>query len=126
MEHWYLVSGVSGPQSSFHVRGSKGRHGIRLGESVFADDVSGDFHDFEREHGTVLNRSTVFVCPLVRDVLEELVWEVSVGEVEFDAVESGSVADFACSNSVPPYVGLDLFDCQRTRGRAGRRHGDNG
>ena len=95
-------------------------------DSVFADDVGGDFHDFEREHGTVLNRSTVFVCPLVRDVLEELVWEVSVGEVEFDAVESGSFADFACSNSVPPDVGLDLFDCQRTRGRAGRRHGDNG
>ena len=94
--------------------------------SVFADDVSDDFHDFEREPSTVLDRSTAFVCRLVRDVPGELVWEVYVGEVEFDAVESGSADGFVCGNIVPLGVGLDLFDCQRTKGWVGRRHEDDG
>ena len=49
-------------------------------DSVFANDVADGFDDFEREPGMVLDRSTVFVSRLVGDVLEELVWEVSVGE----------------------------------------------
>ena len=34
-------------------------------DSVFANGVSDDFDDFERESGAILNRSTVFVCPVV-------------------------------------------------------------
>ena len=52
-------------------------------DSVFANGVGDGFDDFEREPGTVLNRSTIFICPLIRDVLEELVWEISVGEESF-------------------------------------------
>jgi hypothetical protein len=63
---------------------------------------------------------------LVRDVLEELVWEVSVGEMELDSVESGLVDGFVGGVGVPLNVGFDLFDCQRTRGRVGRGDGDSG
>ena len=93
-------------------------------DSVFANGVGDGFDDFEREPGTILNRSTVFVCPLVRDVLQELVWEESVGEVELDAVESGPVDGLVGGNGVPLDVGLDLFDRQRTRSRVGRGYGD--
>ena len=34
-------------------------------DSVFANGVSDGFDDFERESGAILNRSTVFVCPVV-------------------------------------------------------------
>ena len=94
--------------------------------SVFANGFANGFDDLEREPGTVLNRSAVFVCPLVRDVLEELVWEVSVGGVELDAVESGLVDGSVSGSGVPLDVGLDLFDRQRTRDRVGRGHGDSG
>jgi hypothetical protein len=87
-------------------------------DSVFANGVGDGFEDFEREPGTVLNRSTVFVRPLVRDVLEELVWEVSVGEVELDPIESGLVDGLVGGSGVPLDVGVDFFDCQRTRGRS--------
>ena len=93
-------------------------------DSVFANGVGDGFDDFEREPGTILNRSTVFVCPLVRDVLKELVWEESVGEVELDAVESGPVDGLVGGNGVPLDVGLDLFDRQRTRSRVGGGYGD--
>ena len=93
-------------------------------DSVFANDVADSFDDFEREPGTVLNRSTVFVSPLVGDVLEELVWEVSVGEVELDAVESGLVDGFVGGGGIPLDVGLDLFNRHRTWGRIGRGDGD--
>jgi hypothetical protein len=63
---------------------------------------------------------------LVRDVLEELVREVSVGEVELDSVESCLIDGFVGSSGMPLDVGVDFFDRQRTRGRVGRGHGDGG
>src|SRR5882757_3220976 len=50
--------------------------------SVFANGVADGFNDFQREPGTVLNRSTVLVGPFVRDVLEKLIRKVSAGEEE--------------------------------------------
>jgi len=94
--------------------------------SVLADDAGDSFDDFEREPRAVLNRSTIFVCPLVRDVLEELIWEVSVGAMDLDAVESSSVDRFVSGVGVPLGVGLDFCHCQRARDRVGRRHGDGG
>ena len=72
----------------------------------FTDSLGDGFEDFEREPGTVLDRSAVFVCPLVRDVLKELVWEVSIGEMELDSVESGLVDGLVGSVGVPLNVGL--------------------
>ena len=95
-------------------------------DSIFANGIGDGFDDFQREPGTVLNRSAVFICPLIRDVLEELVWEISVGEVELDTVESSSVDGFVGSGGMPLDVSLDLLDCQRTRSRVGRGHGDGG
>ena len=91
-------------------------------DSIFSNGVGDGFEDFKWEPGTVLNRSTVFVCPLVGDVLEELIWEVSVGEVELDSVESSPVDGPISRICVPLHVGFDLFDCQRTRDRVGRGH----
>ena len=95
-------------------------------DSVFANSVRDSFDDFEREPGTILNRSTVFIGPLVRDILQELVWEVAVGEVELDAVESGPVDSPVGGGGVPLRIGLDFFDSQRTWGRVGRRDRDGG
>ena len=95
-------------------------------DPILADCVGDGFDDLKWEPGTVLNRSTVFVCPLVRDILKELVWEVSVGEMELNSVESGLVDGFIGGVGVPLDVCFDLFDCQRTRGRVGRRNRDGG
>jgi len=117
-------------ESRFRVLHSHSLPGIPRGDtesdSVFADGLRDSFDDFEREPGTVLNRSTVFVRPLVRDILEELVWEVSVGKVELDAVESGLVDSPVGGGSVPLGIGLDFFDRQRTWGRVGGRDRDGG
>ena len=91
-----------------------------------ADGLGDGFEDFEREPGTVLDRSTVFVRPLVRNVLKELVGEVSVGGMELDSVEPGLIDSSVCGVGVPLHVCFDLFDRQRTRGRVGRGEGDGG
>jgi hypothetical protein len=95
-------------------------------DSVFADGIGDGFQDFDREPGTVLDRSAVSVRPLVRDVLKELVREVSVGEVELDPIESCLINGLVGSSGVPLDVGVDFFDRQRTRGRVGRGHRDGG
>ena len=115
-EGWFRV---------FHLHSLPGiPGGDAESDSIFANDPGDGFEDFEWEPSTVLNRSTVFVCPLVRNVLEELVWEVSVGEMKLNSVESGLVDGAVGGVGVPLSVGLNLFDCQRARGRVGRRHGD--
>ena len=93
-------------------------------DSIFADGLGDGFEDFEWEPGTVLDRPTVLVCPLVRNVLEELVREISVGGMELNSVESGLIDGSICGVGIPLDVGFDLFDRQRTRGRVGRGHGD--
>ena len=95
-------------------------------DSILANDLGDGFHDLKWEPGTVLARSTVLVGPLVRNILEELVREVSVGEVELDSVESGLVDSLVGGVGVPLDVGFDLFDRHRTRGRVGRGDGDGG
>ena len=133
------VSEVGEPFSGLRDEVGEGRFGVfhlhslpsvpggdTESDSVLANSVRDGLDDFERESGTVLNRSTVFICPLVRDVLKELVWEISVGEVKLDAVESSPVDGFIGGDGMPLDVGLDLLDCQRARGRTGRRHGDGG
>jgi hypothetical protein len=95
-------------------------------DPIFTNGVDDCFHDLEREPGTVLSRSTIFVRPLVRNVLEELVWEVSVGEMELDAVESSLIDGLVGGSGVPLDVGADFFDRQRTGSRVGRGHGDGG
>ena len=94
--------------------------------TVFADDLGDRFDDFEWEPSAVLDGSSVFVRALVRDVLEELIWEVSVGEVELDSVKSGPVDGFIGSVGVPLNVSLDFVNGQRTGSRMGRGHGDGG
>ena len=74
----------------------------------------------------ILNRSTVFVRSLVRNVLEERVHEESASKVELDSVEPSFVDGFVGSNGVPSDIGLELFDCQRTRGGMRRGQGDGG
>ena len=117
-------------EGRFRVLHSHSLPGVPRGDTesdpVFADGVGDGFDNFEREPGTVLHRSTVFVCPLVRDVLEELVWEVSVGRVELDAVEPGLINGFVGGSGVPLDVGLDFFDRHRAWGRVGRGHGNRG
>jgi len=113
-------------ESRFRVLHSHSLPGIPRGDaesdSVFANGIGDGFDDFEREPGAVLDRAAVFVSPLVRDLLEELVWEVSVGEVELDAVESGPVDGFVGGSGVPLDVGLDFLDRHWTWGRVGRGH----
>ena len=94
-------------------------------DSVFANGLGDGFEDFEWEPCTVLNRSPVLVCPLVRNVLEELIWEVSVGKMELNSVKSGLVDGAVGGVSIPLSVGFDLFDCQRAGGRVGRGDGDS-
>jgi len=105
-------------EGRFWVLHSHSLPGIPRGDtesdSVFANGVGDGFDDLKREPGTVLNRSTVFVRPVVRDILEELVWEVSVSKMELDAVESCLVDSPVGSSSVPIGIGLDPFDRQRT------------
>ena len=45
--------------------------------------------------------------------------------MKLDSVESGFIDGAVGGVGVPLSVGLDLFDCQRARGRIGRRHGDS-
>jgi len=128
-------------KSFFSLRDKVGKGGFRVihlhslpgipggdteSDSVFTNGACDGFDDFEWEPGAILDRSTVFVCPLVRDVLEELVREVSVGEMKFDSVESGLVDGFVGGLGMPLNVGFNLFDCQWTRGRVGRGDGDIG
>ena len=92
--------------------------------SVLANGLRDRFDDFKRKPGPVLNRPTIFVRSLVRDVLEELIWKVSIGEVKLDPVESGLVDGPVGCVGMPLDVGLDFVDRHRTGSRVGWRNGD--
>ena len=49
----------------------------------------GGIGDLEHQPGTVLDRAAVFIGPMVRAVLQELVEQIAVGAVDLDAVEAG-------------------------------------
>ena len=51
-------------------------------DPIFANGLGDGFGD-----SAVLNRSTVFVRPLVGDVLKELIWKVAIGEMNLDSVK---------------------------------------
>src|SRR5206468_9874226 len=55
------------------------------------EDGDGSVHAFEHEAGAVFDGAAVLVGPVVGAVLEELIEEIAVGSVEFDAVESGEL-----------------------------------
>ena len=117
-EGWFRV---------FHLQSLPGTpRGDAESDAIFADDIGDGLDDFEWESGTVLNGPAVLVCPLVGNVLKELVWEISVSEVELDSVKSGLVNGFIGGIGVPLHATFDLFDRQRTRGRMGRADGDSG
>ncbi len=60
-------------------------------DAAGAEDGDGGVGDFEMETGAVLDGTAVLVSALVATVLEELVEEVAVGSVDFDAVEPGAL-----------------------------------
>ena len=99
---------------------------------VLADRLGYGLDDLEREPGPILHRSPVFVRPLVRDVLKELIWEISVGEVKLYPVESGLVDGPVGGVDVPLDVSIDFVGRHRTRNgvrggyRDGRRADDFG
>jgi hypothetical protein len=95
-------------------------------DAIFAGDLDDGLEDLKWEPGTVLDRSTIFVCPLVRNVLEELVQKVSVAKMDFNSVKPSLVDGFVGGVCVPLDVGSHLFDCHGARGRVGRGHGDGG
>ena len=57
-------------------------------------DVDHRLSDLEREADAVLDRAAVGVGALVGAVAQELVDQIAVGGVDFDAVEAGSLGVF--------------------------------
>ena len=95
-------------------------------DSIFANGLGDGLDNFEREPGTVLNRSAIFVRALVGDILKKLVWKVSVGEVELNPVKPSLVDGSVGGVSVPLDVSLNFVNRQGARSRVGGRNGDGG
>src|SRR5699024_8220114 len=68
------------------------------------------------EAGSVVDAAPIRVCPLVADILNELVDEIPVGSVQLHAIESSR-------NSIPRCLGILLHCCfyffERERGWVG-------
>ena len=62
-------------------------------DAVGAPDGDDGGGDFQGEAGAVLDRATVTVCTLIGTIAQELVEEVAVGVVDFDAVEAGLLGE---------------------------------
>ena len=60
-------------------------------DAAGAEDGDGGVGAFEHEAGAVFDGAAVLVGAVVGAVLEELVEEIAVGSVEFDAVEAGEL-----------------------------------
>ena len=72
------------------------------------DGLDDRVHDLEREPCAVLDRPPVLVRALVRNVLEELVYEIAGCAVDFDSVETGAINRVLGGRRVPLDVLLDL------------------
>ena len=75
---------------------------------LLADSRDDGIHDLEREPRTVLDRATVLVRALVRDVLEELIDEVPRGTVNLHAVKACTLYRILGRSRVPLDVLFDL------------------
>lgn len=65
-------------------------------------------NDLQRESATILDGAAIFVRANVRNVLRELIDEITVGPVDFDAVEPRSEYGITCSLRKRRYILLDL------------------
>ena len=48
--------------------------------------------DLEHQACTILDRSAVFIGPMIGAILQELVEQIAVGPVDLDAIEAGAPA----------------------------------
>ena len=96
------------------------------GGPILANRLGDRFEDLQSESGPVLDRPSVLVRPLVRHILQELVYQVPVCTMDHDAVESGLVDSGFSSSLEPLNVFFDLRDGKRSRGDAGTAEFDVG
>lgn len=66
-------------------------------------------NDVQSEFASVLNRSTVFVSPLVRYVLQKLVDEVAICSVQLNSIESCAVNGINSSSCVQLSIFFNLY-----------------
>ena len=87
-------------------------------DAAGAEDGDGGVGALEHEAGAVFDGAAVLVGAVVGAVLEELVEEVAVGSVEFDAVESGGLG-VLCAAAEGFDDAFDLFDFEGAGGDEG-------
>src|SRR5882757_6727972 len=87
-------------------------------DAAGAEDGDGGVGALEHEAGAIFDGATVFIGAMVGAVLEELVEEVAVGSVEFDAVEACGLG-VLCAATEGFDDALDLASFESARGDEG-------
>src|SRR5690606_29685917 len=93
------------------VRGAVGRQ--MNPNSTRSPNARAGINNFQQETGTVFNTSTVIILPLICAVLQELINEITVGRVNFNAIEPGITSMACCIGEILDNVG-NLFGVQST------------
>lgn len=71
--------------------------------------------DFKREPGSVLDGAAILVSPLIADVLQELVDEVSIRAMDLDSIESCTMHRVMGSVRIILHIFLDFYGvCMRS------------
>lgn len=66
--------------------------------------------DLQCEPGPVLDRATIFICPLIADILQELIDQIAICAMYFNSVKAGTVDGIGGSSRVSLYVFLDFCE----------------
>ena len=75
---------------------------------LLSDGLRHSLYDLQGEPTTVLDRTSILVGPLVRHVLNELIWQIAVGAVDLYAVEPSAEDGVTSCLNIRLYVLLDL------------------
>jgi hypothetical protein len=108
-----------GRQDVRAIHAACGQEGRQADRGAMRTDFIGHGIDhLLQETQPVLARTAVFIGTYIGGGAQELVHQVTIGAVDFHAVETG-VDGIACGAAEVLDDGLDLLAFQRTRGRAG-------
>jgi len=125
--HWWRDKIRKCQYRVLHSHSMKGTpRGDVESNSISTNGVGDGLDDFERKPCPILDWSTIFVWPLVWDVLKELIWEISTSKKELNTIKTCLVDGFISCICVPLKISLDFVDRERPRGRVGGRNRDIG
>ena len=76
---------------------------------LLTNDLDSSLYNLQRKSSSILNRASIFICSSVAGVLKELIHEISIRAMNFDAIEPSYIYRVRCRCGIELNVFLDFW-----------------